>query len=160
MRQGETLGICCLFRRFSLDSHKSLPVLHDRHIFQVRAGNFVCRPVDKSPLLDGLFVELCPVERPESGAADHRTAQGTRESGEKVLKRDFDGPFRPVTSRTSSFSSKEDDRCQRTESSMTAQTITASGGHGLAVWGVVLGTLLVGIVTVAAVTVSVAATLT
>jgi hypothetical protein len=43
---------------------------------------------------------------------------------------------------------------------MTAQTITASGGHGLAVWGLVLGTLLIGIVTVAAVTVSVAATLT
>jgi len=43
---------------------------------------------------------------------------------------------------------------------MTAQTMTASGHHGLAVWGVVLGTLLIGIATVAAVTVSVAATLT
>jgi hypothetical protein len=47
------------------------------------------------------------------------------------------------------------------EGSMTAQTISASGCQGLAVWGFVLGTLLVGIVTVAAVTVSFAqATLT
>lgn len=37
---------------------------------------------------------------------------------------------------------------------MTAQTISASGRQGLAVWGFVLGTLLVGIVTVAAMTVS------
>jgi len=37
---------------------------------------------------------------------------------------------------------------------MTARTISASGYQGLAVWGFVLGTLLVGIVTVATVTVS------
>ena len=42
----------------------------------------------------------------------------------------------------------------RMETSMTARTISASGYQGLAVWGFVLGTLLVGIVTVATVTVS------
>src|SRR6476660_6381847 len=52
---------------------------------------------------------------------------------------------RAVTSRTSSFRRKEDDAIQRMESSMTAQTISASGRQSLAVWGFVLGTLLVGI---------------
>jgi hypothetical protein len=40
------------------------------------------------------------------------------------------------------------------ESVMTVQTISAAGRPGLAVWGFVLCTLLVGIVTVAAITVS------
>ena len=41
---------------------------------------------------------------------------------------------------------------------MVARTITASGQPGLAVWGFVLGALMVGIVTVATVTISVAHT--